>query len=79
MGTSALARGIRNIVLAIINLLPGSPFVFLEQDGALYKFMRWFNWIVPVRWMVITLASWLLVVQVYQIWQVGLRWFRVIE
>ena len=79
MTSSALANGLRDIVLAILDILPGSPFVYLEQTGAIYKFMRWFNWLVPVEWMVITTATWLIAVQMYQIWQVGLRWFKVIE
>lgn len=79
MTTSALARGLRSIALWFINLLPGSPFVFLEQTGAIYKFLRWLNWIVPVQWILATLATWLLAVQLYQLLQVGLRWFKVIE
>lgn len=79
MTTHALARGLRKFVVALINILPGSPFVYLEQTGFMYKYLRMLNWIIPIDWMLATLSAWLLVVGVYQLWQTGLRWFKVIE
>lgn len=79
MLTSGLMSGLQDFLLKVLNLLPDSPFVFLQSNGHIYKYLQYINWIVPIDFMLSTLTPWLTAVALYLVWSVGLRWFRAIE
>ena len=79
MSTSALISGLKKIILAIINFLPGSPFIYLEQTGGIYKNLQYLNWIVPIEWIIETLTLWVVTMYAVGSYKVMYRWFKLLE
>lgn len=69
-------------LMAILSLLPDSPFKILDNldpTGEIVKWLGMVNWFVPVYSFVGILEGWLVCIAVYYVYQVVLRWFRAIE
>ena len=65
----------------VVNLLPESPFVGLEElDGAEFaQIMAYVNWFIPFGFISRVFGAWLGCVAVYQVIQVVLRWLKVVQ
>lgn len=68
-------------VIAVINLLPQSPFLILEQyqGTQFYELLQMVNWFIPVNTFVGILEVWLPAVAIYYGIQIVLRWVKMIE
>ena len=68
-------------VLGVIKLFPTSPFVILEEMASsdFYEWLQMLNWFIPINTFVGILETWLSAVAVYCVYQVVLRWVKVIE
>ncbi len=69
-------------LMAILSLLPDSPFTFLYELGnnsAISKLLGMVNWFIPIYSFVAILESWLVCIGVYYVYQVVLRWLHAIE
>ncbi len=69
-------------LMAILFLLPDSPFVMLDKmdpTGAIAKILGFVNWFIPIYSFVAILESWLVCIAVYYVYQVVLRWLKAIE
>ena len=69
------------LALKVINLLPESPFVILDEvsRSEFYEWLRILNWFIPVNTFVSILEGWLVAVSIYYVYQIVLRWVKVIE
>lgn len=68
--------------LTVINLLPESPFrslIYSFQGSAIYGYLQYVNYILPIGEMISVLSLWLAGVGIYYVYQLVLRWIRVIE
>ena len=70
-----------DLAISIINIFPTSPFVILDELSTteIYDWIQMLNWFVPVSSFVAILEAWLSCVAVYYVYQVVLRWIKVIE
>lgn len=69
-------------LMAILSLLPDSPFEILDDLTATGQIAEWLgmvNWFVPVYSFVGILEGWLVCVGIYYVYQIVLRWFNAIE
>lgn len=78
----ALSDVLVAFALNVINLLPESPFVMLDDMllndywGDLLGFVNWF---IPFGTFISITETWLTGVAVYYVYQIALRWVKVIE
>lgn len=69
-------------LMAVLSLLPDSPFKMLDSlmaSGEIAKWLGMVNWFVPIYTFVGVIEGWLLAVAVYYAYQVVLRWLKAIE
>lgn len=76
-----LSDALIDFAVSIIELFPASPFTVLEElsNSEVYEWLRMVNWFVPIGTFVSILEAWLTCVGVYYIYQIVLRWIKVIE
>lgn len=70
-----------NLAISIVEIFPTSPFVILDELSSteIYSWIQMLNWFIPVTSFVGILETWLSCVAVYYVYQVVLRWIKVIE
>ena len=75
--TSALVA----FAINVINLLPESPFLVLEElsSSEFYQWLKFLNWFIPINMFVSIFEAWLVGIGLYYVYQVVLRWIKVIE
>ena len=76
-----ITSGLIDLAISIIEIFPTSPFVVLDElsNTEIYEWIQMLNWFVPVSSFVAILEAWLSCVAVYYVYQVVLRWIKVIE
>ncbi|WP_295761238.1 hypothetical protein [uncultured Oscillibacter sp.] len=77
----ALSDTLVSFAVSVIELFPASPFTVLDEIGnsEVYEWLRMVNWFVPVGTFVGILETWLAGVAIYYVYQIVLRWVKVIE
>ncbi len=77
----ALSDALVSFAVGVIELFPASPFTVLDElaNSEVYEWLRMVNWFVPIGTFVSILESWLVCVAAYYVYQVVLRWVKVIE
>nr|WP_325220002.1 hypothetical protein [uncultured Oscillibacter sp.] len=77
----ALSDALVDLAVSIVELFPASPFTVLDELGnsEVYEWLRMVNWFVPIGTFVSILEAWLTCVAVYYVYQIVLRWIKVIE
>ena len=77
----ALSNALVSFAVRVVNLFPTSPFVILDEmaNTEFYEWLQMMNWFIPVNSFVAILEAWLSCVAVYYVYQVVLRWVKVIE
>ena len=64
---------------SITSILPLSPFTdFINSIGNL-PFLGWLNWFVPVQQILTIVGLWLGAVATFYLYQIVLRWIKVIQ
>lgn len=76
-----ITSGLIDLAIAIISIFPTSPFVILDELSTteIYDWIQMLNWFIPISSFVAILEAWLSCVAVYYVYQVVLRWIKVIE
>lgn len=77
----ALTNTLVSFAVGVVELFPTSPFTVLD-DLAQSDFAEWLqylNWFIPVSSFVSILEAWLVAVGLYYVYQIVLRWIKVIE
>ena len=77
----ALSDALVDLAVSVIELFPASPFTILDElsNSEVYEWLRMVNWFIPIGTFVSILEGWLVCVAVYYVYQIVLRWIRVIE
>ena len=77
----ALSDALVDLAVSVIELFPASPFTILDElsNSEVYEWLRMVNWFIPVGTFVSIFEAWLFGVGVYYIYQIVLRWIKVIE
>lgn len=63
----------------LISVLPKCPLYYFESIPEVKKYMAYVNWFIPVESMITIATGWLSCILVYYVFQVVLRWIKVIE
>lgn len=77
----ALSDTLVSLAVSVIELFPASPFTILDElsSSDVYEWLRMVNWFIPIGTFVSILEAWLSGVAIYYIYQIVLRWIKVIE
>ena len=77
----ALSDALVGFAVSVVELFPASPFTILDElsNSEVYEWLRMVNWFVPIGTFVGILEGWLACVAAYYVYQVVLRWVKVIE
>ena len=77
----ALSDTLVSLAVSVIELFPASPFTVLDElsSSDVYEWLRMVNWFIPIGTFVSILEAWLTCVAVYYVYQIVLRWIKVIE
>jgi hypothetical protein len=67
-----------NLAKHLVLLLPRSPFHDFIEWSLSQDYLRYLNWLVPVAQMVAILEAWVLAIGIYYIYQIVLRWVKVV-
>lgn len=78
---STLSATLIAFAITVVELLPESPFVALEElaIAEAYQWLKWVNWFIPINSFIAILEAWLVAVGIYYGVQIVLRWVKVIE
>lgn len=71
-----------DMALTIISLFPQSPirpYIYAFNNSVVHQYLCYVNYIIPVSEMIGILSLWIVGVSVYYIYQIILRWIKVIE
>lgn len=76
-----LSDALVDFAVSVIELFPASPFTILDElsNSEVYEWLRMVNWFVPIGTFVGIFEAWLSGVAIYYIYQIVLRWIKVIE
>lgn len=76
-----LSDALVSMAVGIIQLFPASPFSILDSlsGTAAYDWLRMLNWFIPIGTFVGILEAWLSGIAIYYIYQIVLRWIKVVE
>lgn len=77
----SLSDALVSFAVKVVELFPESPFTVLDRlsSSEFYEWLRMLNWFIPVNTFVSILESWLVAVGLYYVYQIVLRWIKVIE
>lgn len=78
----ALTDTLVSLGLQIISIFPASPFQPLINSlkgSAVAEVLGYVNWFIPIGTMLGILAGWLACIAAYYVYQIILRWIKVIE
>lgn len=77
----ALSDALVSFAVGVINLFPTSPFVILDEmsSSEFYEWLRMVNWFIPIDTFIGILETWLSGIAIYYVYQVVLRWVKVVE
>lgn len=78
----ALSAALVSLALRIINFFPSSPLQPLIRsmsDPDITAILGYVNWFVPIGTMLGVLTGWLACIAAYYVYQIILRWIKVIE
>lgn len=75
-GLGETVSGIGN---KILDILPKSPFVFLDANPQVSEILGFLNWFIPIDTMISMTEAWLTAIGIYYVLQAILRWAKIIE
>lgn len=76
---NGLGDTVSGIFNRILDILPKSPFVFLEANPQIKEVLGFLNWFIPIDTMIAMTESWLTAIAIYYVTQAILRWAKIIE
>lgn len=77
----ALTSTVISFIGSILNLLPNSPFLVLNDLSSTdyYQWIQWLNWFIPINTFVSILEAWVTGLALYYLYQIALRWVKAIQ
>lgn len=76
---NGLGDTVSGIFNNILDILPKSPFVFLEANPQVKEVLEFLNWFFPIDTMIAMTEAWLTAIVIYYVVQAILRWAKIIE
>lgn len=76
---NGLGETVSNIGNKILDILPKSPFTFLEANPQVKEVLEFLNWFFPIDTMIAMTEAWLTAIAIYYVLQAILRWANIIE
>lgn len=76
---NGLGDTVSGIFNKILDILPKSPFVFLEANPQVKEVLEFLNWFFPIDTMISMTEAWLTAIVIYYVLQAILRWVKIIE
>lgn len=62
----------------VLSILPPSPFTLFLNAGVLNDYIKYINYFFPVTELIIVVEAWILCVGIFYIYQVIMRWIKLI-
>lgn len=78
----SLAATLEGGLKTILSLFPDSPFSVLTSmgnNGQFAELLGFLNWFIPIYSFLAILQGWLTCILFYYVWQLVLRWLKMIE
>lgn len=78
----SLTATLVTLALQVIELFPASPLqplIASLSNSAVADWLGYVNWFIPVGTMLGILATWLTCIAAYYVYQIIMRWIKVIE
>lgn len=72
-----IISGIASFINFVINLLPKSPFHYLD-NSSISDYIGYFNWLFPIDSMISFLELWLVAIGVYYLYSILMRWIKML-
>jgi hypothetical protein len=69
---------LQSIVAALLTILPNDPFKQYINNISISPYVKYINWIIPVGSCLTILTAWLAAIAVFYIYQIALRWAKVV-
>ena len=69
---------LQTIAAALLTILPNDPFKPFINNIAISPYVKYINWLIPVGTCVTILTAWLSAIAVFYIYQIALRWAKVV-
>lgn len=63
----------------LLEALPKSPITYLEANSEIKKFLSYANYFIPINAMISIAEVWLLAIAAFYVYQLILRWIKMIE
>lgn len=71
-------KSIGNSITWVLNLLPQSPFHYID-NSPIAKFIKGLNWVIPIDSIIAIGEAWLVAIGIFYLYQVLMRWVKMIE
>ncbi len=68
-----------NVGKTVVNLLPASPFTAYINISLSNDYLKLLNWMIPVSEIISLLESWCVAIGLWYLYQIILRWVKVVE
>ena len=75
----SITNTVYSFLESLINILPDSPFQYLQQTPEIHQILRWVNWVIPIEYMLTSMVAWLSAITIYYTWSVVLRWIKAVD
>lgn len=79
---SDLTDTLVSLAISVINLFPASPFapaIAAFNNSVVHEYLGYLNYIIPVGTMLTILSLWIAAVATYYVYQLILRWIKVVD
>ena len=76
---AAAGDWLNKALVVVLQLLPKSPFVYLEANPTVTKWLGYVNYFIPIDFMVSVGSTWLVAVGIYYVVSVILRLVKAVE
>lgn len=63
----------------LLDALPKSPITYLEANPEVKKFLSYANYFIPISTMIALAELWLFAILLFYVYQLILRWIKMIE
>lgn len=76
-----LSQSLIDVAYTVINIFPTTPFTIIDEMGntVVYEYLQYVNWFIDFSTIMNIFAAWLTCVAIYYVYQIVLRWIKVIE
>jgi hypothetical protein len=71
-----ICEGLESIYNSLLDILPKSPIVFLQENETVSEYLGYVNYFIPIYLWISILEAWLSAILVYYAFKLILRWIK---